>query len=223
MVTPFGFLIGAGISVFIFAGSYKSGKGAIAATRLLRRLWAVGSGSSPPSAEGETVVIEGAVSVDAAPYGSEDVVEEPDSPAVEVVPYFDLEEIDRPAVPMALAMGDGEDADLTDAKEEHDHRRIDVAALDENGDVVVTVEAEQVNHDLRRGAPANFDKMAACDPEEAIWVAMSHSEAHEILEALNDPLEGEPRVEKTYADSTPAQLWKLDTPCCTDFYTLEQV
>lgn len=80
--------------------------------------------------------------IDRALHYPEPSFEEPDSPVVEVVPYFDLEEIDRPAVPMALAMGDGEDADLTDAKEEHDHRRIDVAALDENGDVVVAVEAD---------------------------------------------------------------------------------
>lgn len=37
-----------------------------------------------------------------------------------------------------------------------------------------------------------LDKMAACDPAEAIWIAMSHSEAHELLEALNDPPESEP-------------------------------
>lgn len=32
--------------------------------------------------------------------------------------------------------------------------------------------------------------MAACSPDEAIWVAMSHDAADEILAALNDPLEG---------------------------------
>lgn len=147
-------------------------------------------------------------------------LEDPESRVVEVVPYFDLDEMDRPAVPMAMGPEEG---DLAEAKDEYDRRRIDVAGLDEDGNVFVAVEAERVNHDLRRAAPADYDKMAACEPNEAIWIAMSHSEAHEILDALNDPLEGEPRVEKTYADSTPAQLWQIDTPGCTDFFTLEQV
>jgi hypothetical protein len=34
-------------------------------------------------------------------------------------------------------------------------------------------------------------------------VAMSHSKGHEILAALRNPLEGDPRVEKSYSDATP--------------------
>lgn len=85
------------------------------------------------------------------------------------------------------------------------------------------MEAERITHDHRRAIPADFDEMAACSPREAIRVAVPHDEAHEILEALNDPLEGEPRVEKTYSRGTPADQFELDAPGCTGVYTLEQV
>jgi hypothetical protein len=68
--------------------------------------------------------------------------------------------------------------------------------------------------------PADYDKMAACDPEEAIWLAMSNAEAHEILAALNDPLEGDPRVDKSYAESTPTTSFRIDRPGFTDCHTL---
>jgi hypothetical protein len=98
-----------------------------------------------------------------------------------------------------------------------------VVGLDEDGEIIVTMEVERINHDTRRAVPEDFDKMAACEPEEAIWMAMSHAEAHEILSALNDPLEGEPRVEKTYADTSPASAFRIDEPGFTDIYTLEQL
>ena len=147
-------------------------------------------------------------------------VDDPESEATQVIAYFDLEERDEPAVPMGLAMGDD---NLTEAKDEFDQRRIDVVALDDDGNVVVAMEAERINHDHRRAVPKDFDKMAECNPAEAIWIAMSHSEAHEILAALNDPLEGEPRVEKTYSENSPADRFQFDTPGCTGMFTLEQV
>ncbi len=54
--------------------------------------------------------------------------------------------------------------------------------------------------------------MAACEPIQALWVAMSHTEAHGSLGPLNDPLEGEPRVEKTYAEGAPASFFTIDEP-----------
>jgi len=147
---------------------------------------------------------------------------EPDSPVVRIVPYFDLDQEDGTVLPMAAAMGEDED-ELEDASDEYDHRRLDVAGLDEDGNVVVAIEVERINHDHRRAVPADFDKMAACDPDEALWIAMSHSEAHTVLSALNNPLEGEPRVEKTYSESSPADRFTIDTPGCTGMYTLEQV
>lgn len=75
-----------------------------------------------------------------------------------------------------------------------DHHRLDVVGLDVDDNIVVTVEVERINRDLRRAAPEDYEKVVACDPEEAPWVAMSNSEGHEILAALRDPLEGEPRL-----------------------------
>ncbi|MBX0296717.1 ATP-binding protein [Haloarcula nitratireducens] len=147
---------------------------------------------------------------------------DPDSSVVRVVPYFELDERDQTAVPASSAMG-GDSEELVEAADEYDRHRIDAVGLDAEGRVVVTLEAERVNHDLRRAVPEDFDKMAACDPDEAIWITMSHSEAHRVLRALNDPLEGEPRVEKTYAESTPASEFRIDSPGCTAMFTLEQV
>ena len=117
----------------------------------------------------------------------------------------------------------GNSEELAEDVSEYNRHRIDVVGLDEEGHIRITLEAERVNHDLRRAVPEDFDKMAACDPDEAIWVTMSHSEAHRVLGALNDPLEGEPRVEKTYADSTPASQFRIDTAGCTGMFTVEQV
>ncbi|WP_254279284.1 ATP-binding protein [Haloarcula marina] len=148
--------------------------------------------------------------------------DDPESPVEEVIPYFELDERDRSAVPAASAMG-GSENELSEAASEYDRHRIDVVGLDGDGRIRITLEAERINHDVRRAVPEDFDKMAACDPDEAIWLAMSHAEAHRILDALNDPLEGAPRIEKTYAKSTPANQFRLDTPGCTGMYTVEQV
>lgn len=117
----------------------------------------------------------------------------------------------------------GDPEQLQEDVNEYNRSRIDVVGLDDDGSVRVTLEAERINHDLRRAAPENFDKMAAYEPDEALWITMSHNEGHEILGALNDPLEGAPRVEKTYAASTPASEFRIDEPGCTGFYTVERV
>lgn len=120
-------------------------------------------------------------------------VEDLDSDVVEVIPYYNLD----------------------------DQHRLDIAALDADGEIRVAVEAERINHDLRRAAPSDFDKIAACDVDEAIWVVMTQSEGHDVLQALNDPLEGKPRVEKTYAATTPPHQFRIDTPGLTAMYPAE--
>jgi len=144
--------------------------------------------------------------------------ENPDSEVVTVKPYYDLR---RGSIDAGAFFGDGEDVDS--AIEGFEHHRLDVAGLDAEGEIVVTMEIERINHDTRRAVPEDYDKMAACEPEEAIWMAMSHSEAHEILQALNDPLEGVPRVEKTYSENSPASVFRIDRPGFTDIYTLDQL
>lgn len=127
-------------------------------------------------------------------YIQEEFVENPESAAVEVSPYHDVE--------------DG---------------RLDVAGLDANGDVVVTVEAERSNHDTLRAVPDDYDKMAREEPEAAIWIVESRNGGHDVLEALNEPAEGEPRVKKTYSRSSPPQRFSIDTPGLSEMYTFSYI
>ena len=118
-----------------------------------------------------------------------------------------------------------EDSSATEAVSyyETDKYRLDAAGLDENGRVVVAVEAERSNHDTLRAVPKDFDKMAAHDPGAAIWVVKNHEGAHDVLEALNDPPEGEPRVEKEYSRNSPPKMWTIDTPGLTEVVTFQHL
>jgi hypothetical protein len=143
---------------------------------------------------------------------------DPESDVETVRPYHDLGEGELPA---AAFMGDSDDAKT--ASNRYEQRRLDVAGLDADGNVVVAVEIERVNHDVGRAVPEDYDKMAICEPEEAIWLVMSRSDGHKILETLNDPIDGEPRVEKTYSPNTPPQQFNIDTPGMTALYPLGYV
>ncbi|MFB6202660.1 MAG: hypothetical protein ABEI98_11715 [Halorhabdus sp.] len=123
----------------------------------------------------------------------QEYVADPESPVVEVVPYYDL---------------DG-------------NHRLDIAGIDDAGEIRVAVEAERVNHDLREAVPADYDKIAACGVDEAIWIVMTQSAGHDVLQALNDPPDGEPRVDKSYATTTPPQQFRIDTPGLTAMYPAE--
>lgn len=123
-------------------------------------------------------------------YVQDAFVQNPDSPIVEISPYHDI-----------------------------DDGRLDVAGLGEDGDIVVTVEAERSNNDTARAVPSDFDKMAGEEPEAAIWIVNTRSDAHDVLEALNDPLLGDARVEKTYSRSSPPQRFTIDTPGLTEIHT----
>mgnify|MGYP000642801617 CR=1 FL=1 len=149
---------------------------------------------------------------------TQEFAEDSDSDVVTVHPYYDLRE---GSIDAGAFFGDGDDVD--DAIEGFEHHRLDVVGLDADGEIVVTMEVERINHDTRRAVPEDYDKMAACEPEDAIWMTMSHAEAHEILGALNNPLEGEPRVEKTYSENSPASAFRIDQPGFTDIYTLDQL
>lgn len=98
--------------------------------------------------------------------------------------------------------------------------RLDVAVLDDAGEVVVAGEAERANNDLLRAAPADFDLMAACDPERAIWVVEGRSEGHQVIRALHNAPDGEPRVEKTYSEDYYLPNVIIDEPGFTDIYAL---
>ncbi|QLD88798.1 ATP-binding protein [Natronomonas salina] len=106
---------------------------------------------------------------------------------------------------------------------EVDDGRLDAVVVDSDGDVVVTLEAELSNHDTRRAVPADFDKMAACDPDHAIWVVKNRAGAHDVLQALNDPAEGDTRVEKTYSENMRPIDFSIDTAGMTDVYTFQNL
>ncbi|PSQ26814.1 hypothetical protein BRD03_08690 [Halobacteriales archaeon QS_9_68_17] len=144
-------------------------------------------------------------------------LDDPESDVVEVTPYYDLEEVSLPA--SAFMAPDADESEAVTDK--YDQRRLDIAALDENGEVVVAVEVERVNNDIKRAVPDDYDKIAECSPDEAIWVVMTQSDGHDVLTALNDPPDGEPRVEKTYAETTPPQQFSIDTPGLTAMYPAE--
>ncbi len=144
----------------------------------------------------------------------------PDSTVVEVLRYYELDERDEPAFPVEAFMSTSEETPR-EASTEYDQRRLDVVGLDADGNIVVTGEVERINHDVARAVPSDYDKMAACNPEEAIWVVMSQSAGHDVLQALNDPLEGEPRVEKTYAPTTPPHQFRINEPGLTAVYPAE--
>jgi hypothetical protein len=65
--------------------------------------------------------------------------------------------------------------------------------------------------------------MAAHDPVAAIWVVLNRDAAHDLLQALNDPIDDDPRVEKTYSRTSPPQKFQIDRPGLTDVYTLQSV
>lgn len=101
--------------------------------------------------------------------------------------------------------------------------RLDVAAVDADGGVVGAAEAERINNDTRRAVVADYEKLAAHDPEAAVWISTSPDAAHEILAALNDPQRGDPKVEKSYNRGTRPKDFSLDQPGCTAIRTTTQL
>jgi len=98
--------------------------------------------------------------------------------------------------------------------------RLDVAVLDADGDVVITGEAERSNHDTLRAVPADYDKMAACEPDRAYWVVEGRSEGHEVIRALHNPGDGTPRVGQTYSESYALTRVSFDEPGFSNILTV---
>lgn len=104
--------------------------------------------------------------------------------------------------------------------------RIDVAALD-GDDVTLTVEVERPTNDLRTGVPADFDAMAACDPNAAVWIVANRELGHRIVEILVGDHNEDTRLSLTPADvkspTTPLERYDLQAPGCTAIRTLSAV
>lgn len=101
--------------------------------------------------------------------------------------------------------------------------RLDAAAVTADGSVVATVEAESDTNDHKTAVPADYDTMADCSVDAAIWVVPQRRTGHSVLAALNEPAAGDPRVSKTYSDSTPLYQFQLDTPGCTEIISITRL
>jgi len=101
-----------------------------------------------------------------------------------------------------------------------DDGRLDAAVLDDD-EVIATLEAERINNDRGEAIPRDFDKMAACNPQQAWWLVKTRADGHQLLDALHDPPNGDPRVSRTYSENMAPNEYRLDTPGLTDVYTFE--
>lgn len=102
--------------------------------------------------------------------------------------------------------------------------RLDVVVLDVTGDVHIAAEVERTeNHDTKEAVPADYDKMVACDPAEVYWVTMTQRGGYKVLEALNDPADGQPRIDKMYSKNTPPQAYSVDDPGFSALYTMTRL
>jgi hypothetical protein len=97
--------------------------------------------------------------------------------------------------------------------------RYDAVGLDADGAIRVAAEAERPNNDRFEAVPADYDKLRAAAPDTAVWVTRSQTEAHTVLQALNQPADGRPRVEKSYSENSPPSGWRIDAPGFTDIQT----
>ncbi len=125
-------------------------------------------------------------------YVDQEFVADPDSAAERAVKYFELE----------------------------DGHRLDVAGVDAEGEVVVCGEVERLNHDYREAVVVDYDKMAGCEPEAAIWVVMTQRDGHRLVDALREAPDGTPRVDKQYGPKTPPRQYRVDRPGFTHAYSL---
>jgi hypothetical protein len=104
-----------------------------------------------------------------------------------------------------------------------DGERLDVAGLEDDGEVVVALEVERMNGRQKRAVPEDYDTLAAHDPEAAIWLAMDEDGAHELLEALDDPSDGVTRVVESYSRGTRSQNFSIDEPGSTELFIVDQL
>ncbi len=87
--------------------------------------------------------------------------------------------------------------------------------------MVAALEAERINNDRHEAIPSDFDKMAACNPQQAWWLVKTRGDGHQLLHALHDPPDGASRVPRTYSENMAPHQYRLDTTGLTDVYTFE--
>jgi hypothetical protein len=103
--------------------------------------------------------------------------------------------------------------------------RLDVAGLDADGAVVVAGEAERPNHNAAESAPDDYHKMAALEPEDALWVVPSRPAGHKgVLQPLTNPASGAAVIERDpYSETTAMRDIAIDTPGFTDIFTFSRL
>lgn len=170
-------------------------------------------------------------------YIRQEYVEDPESPVTTVVRYYKphtgtpMEPVTPTAnhrLPPGVTYGSGAtntekttfgpDTNVTDTAPVQ--TRVDVAGLTADGAIHVVGEAERHNNDNYESVPRDFDKMAALDPEAALWVAPSRSRLTAgVIDPLQEPTDGESRLTNEYSENTATQERAYDAPGLTDVFT----
>jgi hypothetical protein len=144
-----------------------------------------------------------------ARYLQEEYVDDPASPASTVVKYYEPEQSTI------------EQAGL-DPK-----TRFDVVTITDSGVIHGIGEAELSNNDRATAALRDYEKIAAIEPEVALWGVPSSGKGHEaVIQPLSDPPEdvedSSPRI-KSYSESTRIKdMSGFDAPGLTAIKTLSQ-
>jgi hypothetical protein len=109
--------------------------------------------------------------------------------------------------------------------------RFDVVGLSGDGEIVAIGEAELANNDRAVAAVHDYDRIAAVDPDHAIWAVESSSEGQRaVIQPLGDPPEDHgdlddatPRIH-SYSESTRiSDISGVDTSGMTDIMTLTRL
>jgi hypothetical protein len=148
-------------------------------------------------------------------YLEQECVNNSESPVVTVQPYYQLDESDL-ATDRIESFPDA-------STEDYVGRVLDIAGLDSSGDIIIGAEIEKINNDHRTAVVKDYDTIAACDPEEAHWLVMTQSDGHQVLDALRQPFDGMPRVEKSYASTTPPHQFRIDSAGLTDISAIKHI
>jgi len=140
-------------------------------------------------------------------YVEQTYVTNPESPITQVTSYYEL---------TASENDYGLDAGT----------RFDLVGLDASGSIRLIGEAERVNNDRKTAAINDYDKIAAVNPDEALWVVPTSSKGHKaVLEPLSslDSGQGDPRIDG-YSESTRiSTITGVSEPGMTGIHTLHEL
>jgi hypothetical protein len=138
-------------------------------------------------------------------YFETEYVADPDSPIVEVVPYYQLTEH---AHETPLDAG----------------TRFDVVGLDADGHLRAIGEAERANNDVREAAVKDYEQIATINPAHALWVASSRQAGHDaILTPLANPPKEDSLIRSYDEETRIRDITGVDAPGITAVHTLSEL